>query len=230
MKVSTAVGSAFVLVSLLYFLGFVSCSRIPERFKILPTMPMKENPRLPLAFIASNVTVSYADTNLKFTNATYYYDYYNRAERIDLFNVNTTYLPEQTIINIYGPSSLRVKVDTYLIKYKTIQVGGGTVISLNCTKTRDFWQFGYGMDDMPNWSLSKDSAYVREEFDGKLKYQLWQGQYNGESNSYRIVTDTRDEFARLLYGMDDMVQLKIDGSQGPFTANPQNFNPQLFGC
>nr|CAG4714823.1 unnamed protein product [Naegleria fowleri] len=203
-------------------------------------------PRLPLSFMANNVTVSYADQNLMFVNATYYYDYYFRMERIDLLDTDKTYLTNKTIINFYGPrvdkknslkNSLQVPVTTYVIDYQRMKFNNNKWITLyNCTKTNQYWQFGYAMKDMPYWTVQEQDpnyyvSFVKYGLDGGLRFELWQDQYNGESKIYHISTETRSvEFAQLLRAQDDMVSLNIKGSQIPFVLSSEYFNVKNFGC
>ncbi|KAG2386335.1 hypothetical protein C9374_002781 [Naegleria lovaniensis] len=205
-------------------------------------------PRLPLSFIAPNVTVSYADQNLVFVNATYYYDYYSRAERIDLLDVEKTYLTNRTIINFYGPrvddavkrtvksSFKQVPVSTYVIDYQQLKINNKLLTFYNCTKTNQYWQFGYAMRDMPFWSVKVNDptfkvSFVRYEIEGALRYELWQDQYNGESQIYRISTESRSlEFAQLLSSQDHMVALDIKGTQIPSGVRSDYFNVKNFGC
>lgn len=208
-------------------------------FMVVQGLAARPIPRLPHAFMANNVTVTYADGNLEFVNATYYYDYYNRAERIDLLSVNSTNLPYQTIINLYGrpaAGSADVKVVTYVIDYQTLKAASGKVYSFyNCTRRTDMWQFGYGMNDMPFWVVNDDPDagvhFVSFKLDGNLKYELWQDDSNGERFIYKINTENRNiEFASLLYAQDHMYALQIKGIQSPFTVNPKNFDVKSFGC
>ncbi|KAG2386334.1 hypothetical protein C9374_002780 [Naegleria lovaniensis] len=197
-------------------------------------------PRLSLSFIAPNVSVSYADYNLMFRNATYYYDYYSRAERIDLLDIDKTYLTNRTIINFYGPrvpdGKKQVPVTTYIIEYQQMTINNKLLTFYNCTKTNRYWQFGYGMSDMPFWSIKLNDptykvSFVKYQLEGALRYELWQDQYNGESLIYHISTESRSlEFAQLLFARDYMVALDVAGTQLTTGLHREYFNIKNFGC
>ncbi|KAL9649675.1 hypothetical protein ABK040_003352 [Willaertia magna] len=186
-------------------------------------------PRLPLAFKAFKANVTYGSDSLSFVNVTYYYDYRNKKERVDVYDEKGRF--KSIIFNNYVTNQNGdLTVDSYQVKFNYPDAPAS--FEITCQRLQNIWQYTYGLNRMVYWAVynpnENNISYKSSGFDGNLPYDIW-----GDSQSrytYKVSTYSQNKnFARLIEAKDYVAKLNIFG-EVEILNNQNVFDYSVWRC